>query len=101
MSTGAVAAVASDAPVGQIAPVEKLTPAPGGLYQSRTAASEGERNETESESGNLFDDMFGRLKTYFVGEEEKKEVHRGDGDVGAGHVGRYISLANPDKVSAL
>lgn len=25
---------------------------------------------------------------------------RGDGDIGAGHVGRYLSLANPDRISA-
>ena len=64
----------------------------------RTTSAESARNvsETDSDNGNVFDDVFGKLKTMLVGEthgELESGVgaggkNRGDGDVGAGHVGR-------------
>lgn len=72
-------------------------------------------SETDSDNGNVFDDVFGKLKSTLFGDSLLDSdalalengaggvvgKNRGDGDVGAGHVGRYISLANPDNVSKM
>merc|ERR1711998_522078 len=59
---------------------------------------------TDVETGN---GVFGKFTSivndfsvkYLDTQHYPQQQHRGDGDVGAGHVGRYISLANPDRVS--
>lgn len=73
----------------------------------RTTSAESARNvsETDSDNGNVFDNVFGSIKTAVFGSDAidsaAQDKNRGDGDVGAGHVGRYISLANPDSVSKM
>lgn len=69
-------------------------------YQKPTAARTCEFDEDETDFS--FCGLLANNQTFIgrcLNKTNKNESRRGDGDLSAGHVGRYISLANPDRLS--
>jgi hypothetical protein len=62
-------------------------------------------DEPVATGNSFYNRLFGTNPT-FLGSCLNKQPYQplkrgGDGDIGAGHVGRYLSLANPDRASAM